>query len=34
MRIQLIEKDLALLEALKEACHRAGADVLTDIPAN
>ena len=34
MRIQLIEKDLALLEALKEACHRAVADVLTDIPAD
>ena len=34
MRIQLIEKDPALLEALKEACQRAGADVLTDIPAD
>ena len=34
MRIQLIEKDPALLEALKQACQRAGADVLTDIPAD
>ena len=34
MRIQVIEKDPALLEALKEACQRAGADVLTDIPAD
>ena len=34
MRIQLIEQDPALLEALKEACQRAEAQVLTDIPAD
>ncbi len=34
MRIQLIEQDPALLEALKEACERAEAQVLTDIPAD
>ena len=34
MRIQLIEKDPALLDDLKEACHRAGVAVLTDIPAD
>ena len=32
MRIQLIEQDPALLEALKEACQRAEAQVLTDMP--
>ena len=32
MRIQLIEQDPALLEALKKACQRAEAQVLTDIP--
>ena len=32
MRIQIIEQDAALLEALKEACQRAEAQVLTDVP--
>ena len=32
MRIQLIEQDPVLLEALKEACQRAEALVLTDMP--
>ena len=34
MRIQLIEQDPALLEALKEACQCAEAQVLTDVPAD
>ena len=33
MRIQIVEQDPALLEALKQACQRAEAHVLTDVPA-